>query len=170
MLMNYLSDINWNTILCFISLSCDSRIVTFWWVHWAILTIMTLHLTLFLEVIWSVFVCQPICVCLLSLWVCRFGNGIHFCYFPVDAVFTGGGGGFFLASEDFGRMCNLFPTSAFFFFFKVEIRSCTLIPLLRPGSVHSGLASWEDCGWVFPDELHVSSFHDRFPHYACTVA
>ena len=30
---------------------------------------------------------------------------------------------------------------AFFFFFLVEIRSQTLIPLLRPGSVHSGSAS-----------------------------
>ena len=29
-----------------------------------------------------------------------------------------------------------------FFFFKVEIISCALIPLFRPGSVHSGSASW----------------------------
>ena len=29
---------------------------------------------------------------------------------------------------------------------------------LRPGSVHSGLASWDDCGRMFPDELRVSSF------------
>ena len=50
------------------------------------------------------------------------------------------------------------------FFFKVEISSCKLIPLFWPGSVHSGLASWDDCNWVFPDELHVSLFPDRFPH------
>ena len=42
-------------------------------------------------------------------------------------------GGFFLVCEDFARM--------FDFFFKVKIRSRTLILLLSPGSVHSGLAS-----------------------------
>ena len=50
------------------------------------------------------------------------------------------------------------------------ISSRTLIPLFRPGSVHIGLASWNDCGWVFPDELRVSSFPDRFLYYACTAA
>ena len=57
----------------------------------------------------------------------------------------------------------------FFFFFKVEISSRTLIPLLRPGWVHSGSVSWDDCDWVFPDELRVSSFPDRFPHYDCGI-
>ena len=47
---------------------------------------------------------------------------------------------------------------AFFFFFYVETRSRTLISLRRPGSVHSGSASWDDCGRVLPDELRVSSF------------
>ena len=32
-----------------------------------------------------------------------------------------------------------------------------------PGSVHSGSANWDDCGWVFPDELQLNSFPDRFP-------
>ena len=57
-------------------------------------------------------------------------------------------GGFFLACKDFGRMLDKsFPayTFAFFFFFfffgGVEIRSHTLIPLIRPGSVYSGSAS-----------------------------
>ena len=56
----------------------------------------------------------------------------------------GGGGGFFLACEDFGRMFdNSFPACAvfLFFFYEVEISSRTLIPLFRPGSVHSGSAS-----------------------------
>ena len=57
-----------------------------------------------------------------------------------------------------------------FFFFKVEISLCTLISLFRPGSVHSGSVSWDNCDWVFPDELHVSSIPDRFPYYACTAA
>ena len=61
---------------------------------------------------------------------------------------------------------------AFFppFFLIVEISSYTLIPLFRPGAVHSGPASWDDRGQVFSDELHVSSFPDRFPHYAWTAA
>ena len=45
----------------------------------------------------------------------------------------------------------------------VEISSRTLIPFFMPGSVHSGSTSWYDCGRVFPDELRVSSFPDRFP-------
>ena len=58
----------------------------------------------------------------------------------------------------------------FFFFFKVEISSRTLISLFRPGSVHSGSVSWDDCDRVFPDELRLSSFPDRFPHFARKAA
>ena len=58
----------------------------------------------------------------------------------------------------------------FCFFFKVEIKLRTLIPLIRPTSVYSVSASWEDCGRVFPDELRASSFPDRFPHNACGIA
>ena len=81
-------------------------------------------------------------------------------------------GGFFLACEDFGRMFDKFIPRLhfFFFFFEVEISSQTLVPLLRPGSVHSGSVSQDDCGRVFSDKLRVSSFPDRFPHYAWTAA
>ena len=80
-----------------------------------------------------------------------------------------GGGGFFLACEDLGSMFdNSLPACAFFF--NVEISSRTLISLFRPGSVHSGSASSDDCDRVFPDELLVSSFPDMFPHSACTAA
>ena len=43
----------------------------------------------------------------------------------------------------------------------MEISSRTLIPLFTPGSVHSGSASWDDCAWVFPDEIcmHVLPKH-----------
>ena len=66
---------------------------------------------------------------------------------------------------------RLIPRLRFFFFFflsffRVEINSRSLIPLFEPGSVHSGSASWYDCGRMFPDMLRVSSFPDRFPHYA----
>ena len=50
------------------------------------------------------------------------------------------------------------PCLCIFFFFKVEIWSCALIPLLRPWSINSGSASWDDCSRVFPDELRASSF------------
>ena len=52
-------------------------------------------------------------------------------------------GGFFLACEDFRRVFDHSPPALFliFFYIKVEISSHTLIPLFRPGSVHSGLAS-----------------------------
>ena len=56
-----------------------------------------------------------------------------------------------------------------FFFFKVEISLRTLIPLFRSGPAQSGSATWDDCDRVFPDELRVSSFPDRFPNYAWTV-
>ena len=63
------------------------------------------------------------------------------------------------------------PTALFFpFFFKVEVRSCTLIPLFRPGSVRSGSESWDNCDCEFPDKLHVSLCPDKFPHYAWTAA
>ena len=75
-----------------------------------------------------------------------------------------GSGGFFLAYEEFGRTFghsiprlrfSFFLSFIFidlFYFFEAEISSRTLIPLFTPRSVHSGSASWDDCGWVFPDE------------------
>ena len=42
----------------------------------------------------------------------------------------------------------------------MEISSLTLIPLFIPGSVHSGLMSWDDCGQMSPDKLSVSLFLD----------
>ena len=68
------------------------------------------------------------------------------------------------------HLCFSYFSSSSFFFFKVEISLHTLFPLFRPGSVHSGSVSWDDCGQVFPDKLHVGSFLDRFPHLAWTTA
>ena len=62
---------------------------------------------------------------------------------------------------------NSFPACAFL---KVEISLHTLIPLVWPGSVHSGSASLDDCDRVFPDGLRVSSFPDRFPRNSWTAA
>ena len=56
------------------------------------------------------------------------------------------------------------------FFFEAEISWHTLISLFMPGPVYIGSASWDDCSKMFPDKLHVSSFPDRFPHYAWTAA
>ena len=68
-----------------------------------------------------------------------------------------GSGGSFLACEKFGKMFGLSIHACFSFFFfffsflfEVEISSRTLIPLLMPGSVHSGSASLDDCGRLFP--------------------
>ena len=88
---------------------------------------------------------------------------------------TGGtGGGFFLTCEDLGKIfdhpfsaCTFFFS---FFVFEVEISWYTQDPLFMLGSVHSGSASRDDCGRMFPDELGVSSLPDRFPHYAWTAA
>ena len=83
-------------------------------------------------------------------------------------------GEFFLACEDFGSVFDhLFPGCTFFFFFFCEVEiisSRTLISLFMPKSVQSGSASCDDCGRMFPDKLRVSSFPDRFPHYAWTAA
>ena len=56
------------------------------------------------------------------------------------------------------------------FFFKVEISLHTLIPLFMPESVHSGSASLDDHGQMFPYKLCARSIPDRFPHYAWTAA
>ena len=65
-----------------------------------------------------------------------------------------GGGGFFLACQDFGRrLGHSIPASTFFFFFEVEISSRALIPLLRPGSVHSGSARWDERGPIITRTL-----------------
>ena len=65
----------------------------------------------------------------------------------------------------FGENVRPFITRLRFFFFflslfsfRMEISSRTLIPLLRPGSVNSVSASWDDCGRMFPGELRVSTF------------
>ena len=51
----------------------------------------------------------------------------------------------------------------------LEISSRKLSSLFRPGSVHSGSASWDDCDRAFSDKLCESSFPDRIPHSAWTV-
>ena len=79
---------------------------------------------------------------------------------------------FFPLARILGRMFDLsFLACAFFVVVgKVEISSRTLIPLYMPGSVHSGSAGCDDCGRMFPDKLRVSSFPERFSHYAWTAA
>ena len=61
----------------------------------------------------------------------------------VFLLFQYGGGGFFLACEDLGRMFDYsfpaYPPPPFFF--KVEVSSRTLILRFMPGSVQSGSAN-----------------------------
>ena len=61
-----------------------------------------------------------------------------------------------------GECSTIHSPLSLFFFFEVEISSRTLIPLFMPGSVHSGSASWDNHGQMFPDKLHESSFPNRF--------
>ena len=65
---------------------------------------------------------------------------------------------------------SLFFVLFLFLLLEVEISSHILIPLLMTGSVHSGSESRDKCGRLFSDKLRVSSFPDRFPHYAWTAA
>ena len=58
----------------------------------------------------------------------------------------------------------------FFFFFLVANSLRTLIPLFRPGSVHSGSASWDDSGLAFSASCVWTRFPDRFPNNAWTAA
>ena len=62
--------------------------------------------------------------------------------------------------------CWTIPRLLFCCCYKVEISSCTLIPLFMPGSVHSGSANWDDCWRTFPTSCERARFPDRFPHYA----
>ena len=78
--------------------------------------------------------------------------------------YSTGGCGFFLAWEDLGRLTTIYSSPVLFFFsLSFFWRRDYLIHTncTRPGSVHSYLVSWDDCGRVFPDELHVSLFPDH---------
>ena len=68
-----------------------------------------------------------------------------------------------LHASIWGKIVNLMPICISFF--KVEISLCTPTALFQTGSVHSGSASWDDCGWAFLVELHVISF----PWYVPTL-
>ena len=89
--------------------------------------------------------------CLGFLTVClRSTRTLHSHISSLGVEVSGEVGGVFLKCEDFGRMFDSsFPACAFFsftrsfFFFGggVEISSRILIPVFRPGSVHSGSTS-----------------------------
>ena len=74
----------------------------------------------------------------------------YFPHFRAFWVCVWGGGG--------GRKVRRFIPQPALFIFKVEINSHTPVPHFRPGSVHSGLASWDD-----RVELRVSRFPRRVP-------
>ena len=63
---------------------------------------------------------------------------------------------------------NSFPAYAFFFFF-FEWRLGRAHLFHSLGQDQSTVAQRAEAA-VFPDELRVSSFPDRSPHYACTAA
>ena len=77
---------------------------------------------------------------------------------------------FFSSLMRFWGECSTISRLLFFFSFwngdKLAHTNSTFMPV----SVHSGSASWDDCGRKFLKKLPVSSFPDRFPHYAWTAA
>ena len=82
-------------------------------------------------------------------------------------------GGFFFACKDLGRMFDCsFPTCAFRLFVCLKWRLARTHEFhsFMPALVHSGSVSWDNCGQMFPDKLHVSLFPDKFPYYAWTAA
>ena len=50
-----------------------------------------------------------------------------------------------------GWVIHSLPVLVSFLFSFSRDRLCTPVSLSRPGSVHSGSASWDFCGWVFLD-------------------
>ena len=61
-----------------------------------------------------------------------------------------------------GFTIHFLPTYFFFFWSGVQLAR-TPVPILRPGSIHSGSASLDDCGLVFPDEFRMNSFSWQVP-------
>ena len=86
---------------------------------------------------------------------------------------TGGGGGFFLACENLERTFDHSWTACAFFsfsFFEVEVSLRTIIPHFN-ARISPQWLSWPRWLWLnVPHKLRVSSFLDRFPHYAWTAA
>ena len=97
--------------------------------------------------------------CSLQVWcpIVFASSGHHVLLkFGLQGTLFYGGGGFTLASKDFGRMFDHSPPAFFFFFFfNVEISSHTLIPLFMLN------VPWQVAYELFPD---------RFPHYVWTAA
>ena len=77
-----------------------------------------------------------------------------------------GGGGFLLTCENLvGRFDDSFPTCAFFLLLKWKLAHAHQFHSFSQDQFRNVLASRDNCGQVFPDELRVSSF----PHYAWTT-
>ena len=82
-------------------------------------------------------------------------------------------GGLFLACENLERTFDHSWTACAFFsfsFFEVEVSLRTIIPHFN-ARISPQWLSWPRWLWLnVPHKLRVSSFLDRFPHYAWTVA
>ena len=96
------------------------------------------------------------------------------CFLPATSIFQLGVGVFlffFHVCKDLGgggEVRQITPSLHFFYFlfslfFLLEITLHKAIPLFRPGLVHNGSVSWDDCGSSFHDELRVSLFPWEVP-------
>ena len=101
------------------------------------------------------FFCK-LCVALSDV-ACFLLKYIHEC--PKSTTWCGV---FFLTVRIFGEG-SLIPHLCFFLLLLLEISSHTLIPLFMPGLVHSGSASWDNCGsvplWVECELVSLIGFH-----------
>ena len=70
----------------------------------------------------------------------------------------GVGSFFYSLARIWGEDLTIHSPPALFFFFNGDQLEHTDFTFFRPESAHSGFASWDDCGRVFPKELCVSSF------------
>ena len=148
-------------------LSTATEISKSWQLWWRTIT------KNWIQVVWG---CDRHCVQTFVLWYCANKNvaffWIFFSLFVVVVVVSPHRGSIAISSVRVWKWPEpvLSHLAPWLFFFKVEISPRTLIPLFRLGSVHIGSASWDDSDPAFPDELRVSSFPDRFPHYAWMAA
>ena len=106
-----------------------------------------------------------------TLWRARYVDCLTNDSIYGNAIY-GGDGGFTLVYKDLGECSTVHPPACASFFFSPFLFEVGVRQFHSLGQDQSTVAhlSRDDRGRVFPDELRVSSFPDRFPHYARTAA
>ena len=120
-----------------------------WWLRWCFeLSCVRAEYLIVKTKIPSVFLCQP--------WgnKGRKDSANHNLEYWGCLVINDGGGGVFFECEDFGRISTIHsPPALFFFFFKVEISSRTLVPIFRWQWLSKLRRLWPSVHWRVACEL-----------------